>query len=74
MTNNSRWKGETVAGVGLDNNTECTKPERNNRGEKYADRLEMSVQMGTTLSRFTGITLGCVVYQKTSGLPIVGDR
>jgi hypothetical protein len=29
--------------------------------------------MGTTLSRFTGITLGCVVYQKTSGLPIVGD-
>ncbi len=33
----------------------------------------MFVQMGTTLSRFTGITLGCVVYQKTSGLPIVGD-
>jgi hypothetical protein len=32
----------------------------------------MFVQMGTTLSRFTGITLGCVVYQKTSGLPIVG--
>ena len=44
MTNNSRWKGETVAGVGLDNNTECTKPERNNRDEKYADRLEMFVQ------------------------------
>jgi ribosomal protein L21E len=41
-------------------------------GEKK-NRLEMSVQMGTTLSRFTGITLGCVVYQKTSGLPIVGD-
>jgi ribosomal protein L21E len=40
-------------------------------GEK--NRLEMFVQMGTTLSRFTGITLGCVVYQKTSGLPIVGD-
>jgi len=37
------------------------------------NRLEMSVQMGTKLSRFTGITLGCVVYQKTSGLPIVGD-
>jgi hypothetical protein len=25
------------------------KPERNNRGEKYADRLEMFIQMGTTL-------------------------
>ena len=25
------------------------KPEGNNRGEKYADRLEMFIQMGTTL-------------------------
>jgi len=41
--------------------------------ETKKNRLEMSVQMGTTLSRLTGITLGCVVYQKTSGLPIVGD-
>ena len=28
---------------------EMAKPERNNRGEKYADRLEMFIQMGTTL-------------------------
>ena len=49
----------------FNNNTEV----RNRR----KNRLEMSVQMGTTLSRFTGITLGCVVYQKTSGSPIVGD-
>jgi ABC-type enterochelin transport system ATPase subunit len=28
----------------------------------------MFVQMGTTLSRLTGITLGCVVYQKNVGI------
>ena len=49
----------------FNNNTEV----RNRR----KNRLEMFVPMGTTLSRFTGITLGCVFYQKTSGLPIVGD-
>ena len=28
----------------------------------------MSVQMGTTLSRFTGITLGCVFLSKNVGI------
>jgi hypothetical protein len=36
------------------------------------NRLEMFIQMGTTLSCCTGINAGLRVYQKTSGLPIVG--
>jgi hypothetical protein len=55
-----------VAGAVLRQQHRSTKPEKKNR-------LEMFVQMGTTLSRINGITLGCVFYQKTSGLPIVGD-
>jgi hypothetical protein len=34
--------------------------------------LKWLFTMGTTLVWWTGITLGCVWYQKTSGLPIVG--
>ena len=79
--NTRKWgtiRGESeMAKLWLEWNSTTTqkarKPERNNRGEKYADRLEMSVQMGTTLVWWIGITLGCVWYQKTSGLPIVGD-
>jgi hypothetical protein len=38
---------KTVAGVKLDNNTDGTKPERNNnRDKKYEDRLEMFVHNG----------------------------
>ena len=39
---------KTVAGVKLDNNTDSTKPERNQQqqGKKYEDRLEMSVHNG----------------------------
>ena len=40
-------------------------------GEK--NRLEMFVQTGATLSGKLVWMLGCVWYQKTSGLPLVGD-
>jgi hypothetical protein len=33
----------------------------------------MFVQTGATLSGKLVLTLGCVWYQKTSGLPLVGD-
>ena len=47
----------------------------NNTGvrNRRKNRLEMFVQTGATLSGELVLTLGCVWYQKTSGLPIVGD-
>ena len=60
------YHGDTVAGAALQQRHRNMKPEKN--------RLEMFVQMGTTLSWWTGINAGLRVRsKKTSGLPIVGD-
>jgi hypothetical protein len=61
--------GETVAGVQLNNNTESTKPERNEQGrKKYEDRLEMSVHNG----HVRVVTGAWLRDFSTSGLPVVG--
>jgi hypothetical protein len=59
MRSNSRRNGETVAGVELNNNTESTKPERKKQGQKYEDRLEMSVHNG----HVRVVTWRCVTFQ-----------
>jgi hypothetical protein len=58
-----------VAGVQLNNNTESTKPERNEQGrKKYEDRLEMSVHNG----HVRVVTGAWLRDFSTSGLPVVG--